>query len=203
MQESGSPRVLMKVKSENLTREDPQLHYMLRLCQGQTTAAKVVDWMDRLETLHKSYPRERENLQGREFNAFGDLAVVVAFIQDLSPRISLPPLSRNKGQLFVSRTKELETELNGLKAEIDLTNFVAPIDNLLEPGMADKALNALDQFIIYKAGSKLGFLYQDLIEDCFSDLVKQYEQIKQKNREEQVGFCPAATGHIAALWNTY
>lgn len=190
MHENGAPRVLMKVKPENLTKENPQLHYMLRLCQGETTAAKAVDWMDKLETLHKSYPTERENLQEREFNAFGDLAVAVAFIQDLSPGVSLPPLSRNKGQLFVKRTKELETELNGLTPEIDLTDFVAPIDNLLEPGMAEKALNALDQFIVEKAGSKLGFLYQDLIEDCFSDLEKQYEKIKSKTQQSKAGFVP-------------
>lgn len=190
MHENGTPRVLMKVKPENLTREDPQLHYMLRLCQGETTAAKAVDWMDKLATFHKSYPKDRENIQEREFNAFGDLAVVVAFIQDLSPGISLPPLSRNKGQLFVSRTRELETELSSLKAEIDLTDFVAPIDNLLEPGVAEKALNALDQYIIDKTGSKLGFLYQDLIEDCLSDLENQYEQIKEKAEQSKAGFVP-------------
>ncbi|ROW04777.1 hypothetical protein VMCG_04773 [Cytospora schulzeri] len=190
MHENGTPRVLMKVKPENLTREDPQLHYMLRLCQGETTAAKAVGWMDKLETLHKSYPTDRENLQEREFNAFGDLAVAVAFIQDLSPGVSLPPLSRNKGQLFVSRTKEIEAELNSLKPEIDLTDFAAPIDNLLEPGMAEKALNALDQFIVTKAGSKLGFLYQDLIEDCFSDLEKQYEQIKSKAGQGKAEYVP-------------
>lgn len=188
--ENGTPRVLMKVKPENLTREDPQVHYMLRLCQAETTAAKAVDWLDKLETLHNSHPAERENLQEREFKAFGDLAVVVAFMQDLSPGVSLPPLSRNKGQLFVSRTKQLEIELGGLKTELDLTDFVAPIDNLLEPGMADKALNAMDQFIINKAGSKLGFLYQDLVNDCCSDLEKQLEQIKTKAEQTKAGFVP-------------
>ncbi|ROV99789.1 hypothetical protein VSDG_03001 [Cytospora chrysosperma] len=190
MHENGAPRVLMKVKPESLTRENPQLHYVLRLCQGETSAAKAADWMDKLETLHKSYPIEREKLQEREFNALGDLAVAVAFIQDLSPGISLPPLSRNKGQLFVSRTRALETELNGIKSEIDLTDFVAPIDNLLEPGMAEKALNALDRFIIEQAGSKLGFLYQDLIEDCFSDLEKQYEKVKSRAQQSKAGFVP-------------
>lgn len=189
MQENGTPRVLMKVKPDILTREDPQLHCMLRLCQSETTATKAVDWMDKLGTLHKSYPKH-ENFEEREFIAFCDMAVVVAFIQDLSSGVSLPPLSRNKGQLFVSRTRVLETELNGLRSEIDLTEFVAPIDNLLEPGMAENALNALDEIIIDKAGSKLGFLYQDLIEDCFSDLERQYEQIKQKAEHCKNGYVP-------------
>ncbi|KUI70448.1 hypothetical protein VM1G_11724 [Cytospora mali] len=190
IQDDGTTRVLMRVKPEKLTREDPQVQYMLRLCQAETTAAKAVDWMNKLETLHKSYPEEREKLQEREFNAFGDLAVAVAFIQDLSSGISLPPLSRNKGQYFIARTNEIEGELNSIKAEIDLRDFVAPIDNLLEPGMARQALNALDRAITEKAGSKLGFLYQDLIEDCLSDLEKQYEQAKAKVEQSKAGFVP-------------
>jgi hypothetical protein len=36
--------------------------------------------------------------------------------------------------------------------------------------MAEGALNALDQFIIDKIGTKMGFLYQDLIEDYILDI---------------------------------
>lgn len=186
----GGTRVVMKVKPDSLTREDPQLHYLLRLCQTETTASKAPDWLDKLATLHKSYPSERERLEEREFEAMCDTAAIVALMQDLAPGISMPPLSRNKGQLFVSRTKDLDTELDSLKEGLDLTDFVVPIDNLLEPGMAENALKALDDFVVEKAGSSLGFIYQDVIEDCFDDLPKQYQQIKAKAEKAQPSFVP-------------
>ena len=49
----------------------------------------------------------------------------------------MPPISVKKGQLYVSALKALIAEMDPLKAEIDLTGFVVPIDNLLEPGLAE------------------------------------------------------------------
>ncbi|KAI3396544.1 hypothetical protein diail_12068 [Diaporthe ilicicola] len=187
---SGSARVVMKIKPDSLTRQDPQLHYLLRLCQTETTASKAPEWLDKLAALQKSYTTERERLEEREFEAMCDTAAIVALMQDLAPGISMPPLSRNKGQLFVSRTKDLETELTELKGGLDLMDFLVPIDNLLEPGMAENALKALDDFVVENAGSNLGFLYQDLIEDCFDDLTKQYQQIKTKAEKVQTEFTP-------------
>lgn len=46
--------------------------------------------------------------------------------------------------------------------------------------MAEGALKALDEFTIEKAGTKMGLLYDDLIEDSLSDLESQYEQVKAK-----------------------
>ncbi|KAF6820633.1 hypothetical protein CPLU01_12722 [Colletotrichum plurivorum] len=92
----------------------------------------------------------------------------------------MPPLSRKKGQLFVSRAQELEAELNQLKKDLDVGDYAVPIDNLLEPGMAEGALKTLDAFVVERSGTKLGFLYEDLIEDCVSDLDAQYDQVKAK-----------------------
>lgn len=39
---------------------------------------------------------------------------------------------------------------------------------------------ALDQFIVEKSSTKMGFLYEDLIEDCLADLQAQYQQMKAK-----------------------
>ena len=176
----GNARVALKGNPDELTRSDPRLHYMLRLCQPETTAPKAVDWIKKLSDLHEAHPMEREKLEEREADALADLIVITSFIQDLSPVISMPSLSRKKGQMFVSRSQGLEAELNKLKNEIDLRDFVVPIDNLLEPGMADGALKALDQFVIEKAGTKLGFLYQDLVQDCLNDVCNQYEIVKAK-----------------------
>ena len=52
----------MKGNAEDLTRADPQLHYMLRLCQSETNASKAVDWIKNLSELHETHPMEREKL---------------------------------------------------------------------------------------------------------------------------------------------
>lgn len=179
--DNGNARVAMKGDPELLTREDPQLHYMLRLCQPETNAAKAVHWIKKLDDLHRSHPEDREALQEREIDALFDLAVIIGFIHSLTPTISMPALNRKKGHPFVSRSGELEAELNRLKPEIDLADFVIPIANLLEPGMTEGALRTVDKFIIEKTGTKMGFLYQDLMEDCVSLL---QEQLKTKTEQQ-------------------
>jgi hypothetical protein len=188
---AGNAKVNLKIQPEELTRLDPQLHYVLRLCQPQTNASKAVEWIKKLSDLYESHPIDRENLHEREIDALGDLIVITAFIQDLSPVISMPALSCKKGQMFVSRSQELDVELNRLRDEIDLREFAVPIDNLLEPGMANGALKKFDQFVVSKTGSKMGFLYQDLMEDCLADLENQYRVAKATLEKTQ--FIPFPT----------
>jgi hypothetical protein len=108
------------------------------------------------------------------------MAAIVAFVQDLSSVYSLPSPSKKKGHSFVSSLQELDLELNQLKKQVDLRDYAVPIDNLLEPGMAAKALEALDGFVIEKTGTKMGFLYQDELENTFKSLEEQYQQAKDK-----------------------
>lgn len=189
---AGNAKVNMKIQPDELTRADPQLHYVLRLCQSQTNAGKAVEWIKKLSDLYESHPIDREILQEREIETLGDLIVITAFIQDLSPVISMPALSRKKGQMFVSRSQELEVELNKLRGDIDLREFAVPIDNLLEPGMMNGALAKLDQFVHSKTGSKMGFLYQDLMEDCLADLENQYRAAKAKLQQTEYIPLPTA-----------
>ena len=174
----------MKGDQESLTRTDPQLRYLLRLCQPETKALKATEWMMKLGDLYEAHPSELQKLEEKEADSLSDLAVVTSFMQSLSPVISLPTLSRKKNQMFVTRSQELDAEMNELKSDIDLRDFVVPIDNLLEPGVATKTLHLLDQFIIDNAGTKMGFLYQDLVEECFVEIKRQYEEsvVKQKQR---------------------
>jgi hypothetical protein len=178
--DNGIPRVNMKVKPETLTRDNPRLHYMLRLCQAETDASKAVDWIQKLDDLYQAHPSERDEMEEREFECFGDLAVITSFIQSLSVSLPLPSPKLKKGQIYVAKSRDLAAELNFLKTEVDLSAFAIPINNLLEPGMADGALNALDQFIVEKTGTKMGFLYQDLIESCVLEVLDYYEQQKVK-----------------------
>ncbi|KAK2055508.1 hypothetical protein LY76DRAFT_187200 [Colletotrichum caudatum] len=187
---AGNPRVTLKGNPGDLTRSDPQLHYVLRLCHPDTTASKAVEWLNKLTGLQQTHPSEREKLDEGEFESLCKLAITVAFIQDLSKTVTLPAPSRKKGMLFVSRSHELEAELSSIKTDLDLRDFAAPIDNLLEPGMTEGALKALDQFIVDKAGAKLGFLYQYLVEECFSDLQNQYDQYKPKIEAGQKEWTP-------------
>ncbi|KAF2103130.1 hypothetical protein NA57DRAFT_63799 [Rhizodiscina lignyota] len=180
---AGNARVAMKGDPEVLTRSDPQLHYMLRLCQFETDTSKATDWMKKLSELHNSHPAEREKLEEREADSLSDLAIITSFMQDLSLAISMPSLSRKKNQMFVARSQELDAEMNELESKVDLRDFVVPIDNLLEPGVASKALTLLDRFIIEHAGTKVGFLYQDLVEECLDEIERQYKLVK--NRTEQ------------------
>ncbi|OHE93648.1 hypothetical protein CORC01_11051 [Colletotrichum orchidophilum] len=190
--DAGNARVTLKGNPGDLTRSDPQLHYILRLCHPDTTASKAVDWLKKLGDLHQAYPQERENLVESEFESLCDLATTVAFIQDVTRTISAPAPSRKRGQLFVSRSQELETELNKLKTGLDLRDFAVPIDNLLEPGMTEAALKTLDQFVVDNAGAKLGVLYEDLVDECFSDLENQYEQYKAKIEQGHKEWTPVA-----------
>ncbi|OJJ66190.1 hypothetical protein ASPBRDRAFT_59870 [Aspergillus brasiliensis CBS 101740] len=181
--DNGVARVAMKTKPDTLTRLDPRLHYILRLCQNETTAPKAVDWIKKLDDLQRTDPTEREKTTDLEYDAFSDLAVTAAFVQSVSASLALPPLTAKKGQAYLSKLKNLAAELEPLKKEIDLSEYAIPIDNLREPGMAQGALAALDQLIIDKTSADIGFLYQDLNESCLSEIQSQYQQ--QKDREAQ------------------
>ncbi|KAJ2969170.1 hypothetical protein NUW58_g10050 [Xylaria curta] len=140
--DNGNARIILKGKPEVLAGDDQQLHYMLRLCQAEVTAPKAVEWLKKLDELHRRHPSMRDALYEGEIDALGDLAIIVAFIQSLSMAIPMPAFSRRKGQRLVAGAAELEVELNQIKPELDLSDFAIPIDNLLEPGMAEGALKA-------------------------------------------------------------
>jgi hypothetical protein len=180
---SSNARVTMKGNPESLTRADPQLHYILRLCQSQTNAPEAGKWLQKLNNLHPSHSTERERLTEREFDALSDLAVIVGFTHEMASLFPMPPFSCKKGQMFVSCSRDLGVELNSLKSQIDLGEFVIPIDHLLEPGISQCALEKLDQFVVKNAGTKMGFLYQDLIKECFSNLQKQHQQVMESTRQ--------------------
>ncbi|KAJ5951150.1 uncharacterized protein N7479_009563 [Penicillium vulpinum] len=177
---AGNPRVGIKGKPEDLTVSDPQLHYMLRLCQPKLTVSNAITWMQKLSEFQKSHPREREKLVESEADSLGDLAIIIGFILDFSSVIPIPSFSNNKGQMFVSKSREVESEFNHVKDQLDLLDFVVPIDNLLEPGAAVGALKKLDQFAIEKFGTKMGFVYQDMVADCLSGVQEQCEDVEAR-----------------------
>jgi hypothetical protein len=192
VQKDHAVRISLKRNPESLMVEDPQLHYMLRLCQDETNWSGAVQWLQKLGDLHRAHPLEQDKLSEREYDSLGDLAIIVTFIQSLSSAVQLLVANHKRSQPFVSGYIALDNELKHLKDGVDLGEFAIPIDNLLEPGMANGALKTLDQYLEEKTGTKVGFLYQDLIEDCVSGLQKQYEHQKAKPSQKVEYITPTA-----------
>ncbi|KAL1792916.1 hypothetical protein ACET3X_009423 [Alternaria dauci] len=198
MSTNGVARLSLKRSPESLTVENPQLHYMLRLCQDETTWSSAAQWLQKLEDLHRAHPLEQDNLSDREYDSLGDLAIIITFIQALSSIAQLPAPNHKKSQPFVPEYTALDKELRPLKDGIDLGDYAVPIDNLLEPGMAEGALSTLDQYIVEKTGTKLGFLYQDLVENCVSSIEQQYERQKVKASKPQAEYTTPTASEAAA-----
>ncbi|OQE82509.1 hypothetical protein PENNAL_c0036G01065 [Penicillium nalgiovense] len=159
---TGNLRVSVKGNPEDLTVSDPQLHYMLRLCQPKLTVSTATPWIKKLAELYQTHPQERERLEDREADSLGDLAMIIGFVQQ------------------------------GADDQLDFLDFVVPIDNLLGPGVAHEALKKLDQFTIEKSGAKMGFLYQDMIADCLSGVQGQCDEAKVKLAQGLKAEWPAA-----------
>ena len=153
-EDNGNTRVKMKGKPEVHTRDDPQLHYILRLCQPSVDASLAIEWLRKLGNLHEAHETEREKLQEREADSLCDLVDVVGFIEDLSGVLRVPRPSRQKGQLFISRSRELESKLSQLRTEIDLGDYVVPINNLMETQVFGDALKAFENFMVEKTCQK-------------------------------------------------
>jgi hypothetical protein len=193
--DNGIPRITMKGKPE-LLQDDPQLLYMLRLSQTDTTAAKAADWILKLDDFQSRNPGASESLTDRETDGIGDMAIVVSFINSLTPVVSMPSFSRKKAQLFTTKSAALEAELNGIKSQLDLRDFAAPIDHLLEPGMTEAALEALNRFLVDQTGTKIGFLYQDLIGECVADLQARLSNAAERQEKAQADQLRKASNYV-------
>jgi hypothetical protein len=193
VRKDGIVRIAMKRSPESLTLQNPQLHYMLRLCQDETSWSKSAQWLQKLHDLHQAHPLEIDKMSEREFDSIGELAVIVTFIQTLSLVAQLPEVDQKKGRFFVSLYLGLENEFRQLKAGVDFGDFAIPIDNLLEPGMARGALTRLDQYLLEKTGSKIGFVYQDLVDDSVANIYRLVEEQKAKGEKVKAEY-QAPTG---------
>ncbi|KAH6630747.1 hypothetical protein B0J18DRAFT_488507 [Chaetomium sp. MPI-SDFR-AT-0129] len=189
---AGNALVSMNCNMKKLAKTDAQLFYMMRLCSPETTPQEAVDWLTKLVQFYDSDPEASNRAISKEVEGLGELVIITSFIQDLRSVASLPPLSAKRGRLFLSRLQDLNIEVSQLKGQIDLLEFAAPIRNLLEPGMSEAALKKLDQFVVDKLGTKIGFLYGDMVLESLAALEKQYQVAKAKLDEQRA---KAATQH--------
>lgn len=184
---SGQPKVLMKGLPAEHTISDPQLHYALRLCHPETSPRDAVQWIEKIDSHNTRYIEDARKFSEAEIAALSDLAVIVSFMRMASTSTALPmaPVSRKSGLLFTARSKDLEDELHKLKPKADFGDYLIPMDNLLEPQMATKALAALDQFIAKEREARLGSLYEKTVQDSVEDLDRML--VEAKARLEKAG----------------
>ncbi|RAK96493.1 uncharacterized protein BO80DRAFT_224788 [Aspergillus ibericus CBS 121593] len=179
--DDGIARVTLKSKPDAVARLEERVQHMFRLCQTDLTPPKAMDWIKKLDDLQKASPIERNSMAQPEFEAFGDLAMTTSFMQTLSASLPMPPPSQSSGVTYFWRLKGLSTKLEDLKATIDLSKHVIPIEKIGQPEKAEGALKALDGFIFFKMGADVGFLYDHLNRSCMTDLQNQYAEQKARS----------------------
>lgn len=124
---------------------------MLDLCQPETDPSAAVMWNEELNLLHASHPSEKDKLTDSELDTFSGLTIITKFIQIQSESLpQLPSPSSKHDQFFISRYDALSSEPALLRDEIDSAEYVAPMENLMEPDIAVKASEGLDSFRIEK-----------------------------------------------------
>jgi hypothetical protein len=174
---NGTPRVTLNAISDRLMKEDPQLHYILRLCQTVTGATQAVRWNNKLDQLHYNQPLEQDKLEEWEFDVLGELSLTVNLVNTMIESIQLPPASPKKGLTYISKLKELMARLDPLKAHTNLRKLPISLDDLTNPDIAKEALSIVDRFSVY-AGGPMVPLYQNLNKDFLEDLEVQLQEAK-------------------------
>jgi hypothetical protein len=181
---SGRSKLAMKRKPAEYTVSDPQLYYILQLCHPDTSPAAAQQWIQKIDDHNGRYDEDRKRLRESEVAALGDLAIIVRFMHFTSTAFTMATVSRKLGVLFTARSTDLDIELSNLKPTADFGDHLAPMHNLLEPGVAARALGALDKFITKETGARLGSLYEDIVQDALEDLEERY--LEAKARQEKV-----------------
>lgn len=196
--DAGNPKVFMKIKPQELSQGDSLLQYMLRLCQSQTNSSQVAQWFDKLNELYNSKPSNWKSLQQREMDALCELMMTASFIEELSISLPVPSLSRKTGQMFLEASRELNSGLNDIRKEINLQEFSVPINKLLEPGMAKRALAQLDDLVLRNMGSKMDFFYHYAVQECLIYHRSQCQKTKDAPEEIEQNKFPFTTAYFAA-----
>ncbi|KAJ0376828.1 hypothetical protein COL26b_004880 [Colletotrichum chrysophilum] len=170
----GNSNIKLKGKPQDVQNSEPPLHILLRLCQPETTPQKAHGWIEQLSKLYlkTDFDKYGATLPRDAFETMGLLSLSAAMNLSLAQKGPVP--SRKKAQFFVTRAQELEAELNRLKKDLGPVLTKKVLDN----GLTDGALERLDEIVAEKVGARLAFLYEDLIQDNFAYLDKQYDHAK-------------------------
>ncbi|KAJ4246530.1 hypothetical protein NW762_013470 [Fusarium torreyae] len=198
---AGYERLALNGDPEELTRKDPQLHYLLRLCQPETDVVGAVKWIEKLEQLYASHSLVRKKLFERENRAYFDMAAIVTFVQDISSVFLLPPPSWGKGRLLVTGLLDTEAELNQCKKGIDLGELVYYPAMLMQSDNAIRTLQALERYVEVMTKTTMGCLYEKQQDVLIHDLEGHYQKAKVKREQDVEGvFVPMQTAPPDQEW---
>ncbi|KAK4901886.1 hypothetical protein LTR49_027193 [Elasticomyces elasticus] len=151
----------------------------------------AVQWIQKLDDHNTRHADDLKRLTDNQVLALGDLAIIVSFMHSVSTSLTMVTGSKKSGLLFTGRTAGSETELAQYKATADFGDCLIPRDNLLEPGAAANALQALDRFIVEHAGTSLGSLYEDMLDECLDDIDVRYMDAKTRlDKAERTVYVP-------------
>ncbi|KAG6007995.1 hypothetical protein E4U21_005229 [Claviceps maximensis] len=185
--QDGNARVSLKgTNIQALVGPDTQLYCVLRLCQAETSPVKAKEWFEILSLLHRNQPAKPANLEEAEVDGLADMAAIILFIHDITCAMSLPTVSRKQGQTLTRKLQELNMRLAQVKTGVDLREFAAPIDHLLEYGMAAGALKLVDEYSLDALGATMSVAYEKLISDCLAEVVEGYEQVKTQTEQSDM-----------------
>ncbi|KAL2809126.1 hypothetical protein BJX63DRAFT_435437 [Aspergillus granulosus] len=175
------PELLLRAQDQKSTADD-----YLALCRNEPAfLTPIVNMCELMEP---------------ESEALADISVTAPFIQALATSLPLPPSNSKKGQAYFPKIMALISDIEELSDDVDLSQYVAPIDNLPEPGIAREALVALDKFIVDKAGVGLGLLYDGLAEEAMSSVqarIAESEQVLEQQLDAKLSLAePPSTSFI-------
>lgn len=193
--DNGAPRVVLKPIPDRLIKEDPQLHYILRLCQLETGAAQAVQWNNMLAYLHHNQPLEQDKLEEWEFDALGEVSLTINLVNTVIASLDLPSNSPKKGLTYISKLNELITRLDPLKAHTNLRRLPISLDDLKNPDTAKEALRIVDRFSEYYAGGSMVTLYQNLNKEFLEDLEVQLQEANVTKKTNTKHLSKSAGAH--------
>ncbi|TPX18665.1 uncharacterized protein E0L32_002522 [Thyridium curvatum] len=183
----GNPVIVMKHNPQDEPECPRRLRCLVDLCRSKTTAPKALellrDWDEHDDTL----PGLDGGLYDEEFEALFDLIVAVVCSHSLHQLLPLPNPHLKREDSFAARFRKLEAEINALECEVDLhlQDFAAPTGNLREPGVAEEARQALDDFMVVKVGSTIQTAYDAIVEECLSAVRQAQAQANERSRDTE------------------
>ncbi|KAF4440869.1 ipa protein [Fusarium austroafricanum] len=199
----GSSSYHEKRKPGELIHKDPQLHYLLCL-HREMHVLQAAEWLPKLGNMWKKHPSELERLSEREFQAFSELATIIAFVEDLSSVIMPPPCDPYQGLLFEDSWKELGREMAKIRSkEVRKLNFAESVDGTLQPYAARCILNSLDKWMRKKTRQRMGFPFEKASQMAFHKLEWEYEwkHVKRSGHAEKTAFLLERERHFSKLRN--
>ncbi|PWY81741.1 hypothetical protein BO94DRAFT_470188 [Aspergillus sclerotioniger CBS 115572] len=198
--DDGVPRVSPKTKPDLLSSLEPHLHYMHRLCHPETNPSKAVDWIKKMDDLHRTDRTERAKMTKQEFDAFGDLAITTSFVQTLSASLPIPSARQKNAPTYTGKLKDSFTTIDLLKKDLDISSYVVPIESLLESEKSQAALNALNRsFFGEESSSDISLLYLPLARCAIFKLQNQYRKQQPGPDSDPLLRTPKCLGPITPM----